>query len=88
MYDQVNANKTDLKTVLEIHEYIGIKANLSNFYLCPHDDIDECECRKPKIGLLVQAAEQLNIDLNFYCINQQLLLQVVLCLNIYILHLD
>jgi D-glycero-D-manno-heptose 1,7-bisphosphate phosphatase len=57
-------NKTDLKTVLEIQEYIRNKVNINNFYLCPHDDIDKCECRKPKIGLLVQAAEQLNIDLN------------------------
>ena len=56
--------KTKLTTVLEIHEYIREKSTISNFFICPHDDVDECECRKPKIGLLVQAAQEFNIDLN------------------------
>jgi D-glycero-D-manno-heptose 1,7-bisphosphate phosphatase len=34
---------------------------------CFHDDVDDCECRKPKPGLLVQAASEmgLNLDASF-----------------------
>ena len=32
-------------------------------FLCPHDPEDECVCRKPKPGLILQAASQLSLDL-------------------------
>jgi D-glycero-D-manno-heptose 1,7-bisphosphate phosphatase len=33
-------------------------------YLCPHAPHEACECRKPRPGLLLQAAEALRIDLS------------------------
>ncbi|MBC7809612.1 MAG: HAD family hydrolase, partial [Burkholderiales bacterium] len=30
---------------------------------CYHDSADNCDCRKPKPGLILQAAQQWNIDL-------------------------
>ena len=36
---------------------------LDAIYTCPHDDADGCQCRKPKPGLLVRAAEELQISL-------------------------
>jgi D-glycero-D-manno-heptose 1,7-bisphosphate phosphatase len=30
--------------------------------VCPHDDGDECECRKPKPGMLLQAMKRFDID--------------------------
>ena len=32
--------------------------------ICPHDDCDNCDCRKPKPGMLLKAAEDFNIDLS------------------------
>jgi len=32
-------------------------------YYCPHDPVDGCKCRKPLPGLLLQGAEELNLDL-------------------------
>lgn len=33
-------------------------------YMCPHGPNDGCSCRKPGPGLLLQAADELNIDLD------------------------
>ena len=32
-------------------------------FMCPHSPADQCGCRKPKPGLLLQAVESFNIDL-------------------------
>ncbi|GGH88255.1 histidinol-phosphate phosphatase family protein [Pullulanibacillus pueri] len=32
-------------------------------YLCPHQHHEECRCRKPSIGMLLQAAKENNLDL-------------------------
>jgi len=34
-----------------------------DIYYCPHLAADECECRKPKPGMLVQAAKEHGLDL-------------------------
>ncbi len=36
---------------------------LDEIVVCPHDDADGCACRKPKPGMLVDAAARLGIDL-------------------------
>ena len=33
------------------------------FFFCPHGPQDDCSCRKPKAGLLLNAQERLGIDL-------------------------
>lgn len=36
--------------------------HLDGIYYCPHHPDDNCECRKPKIGLLEKAKKDLDID--------------------------
>ena len=35
-----------------------------DWFICPHDNDDNCICRKPKTGLLEQAKEKYNLDMN------------------------
>lgn len=37
---------------------------IDGIYMCPHHPKDGCECRKPSPGMLLQAAEDLSLDLN------------------------
>ena len=41
-----------------------IDAHIDGFYYCPHhpDFSGECDCRKPKPGLILKACEDLNIE--------------------------
>jgi D-glycero-D-manno-heptose 1,7-bisphosphate phosphatase len=44
----------------------GIKkggGEILNIYYCPHRPEDRCRCRKPRIGLLKQAAREFDLDL-------------------------
>lgn len=34
-----------------------------DWFICPHDSIDHCTCRKPETGLLVQAQKKHNLNL-------------------------
>ncbi len=36
---------------------------IDGLFMCPHAPIDHCDCRKPKPGLILQASQQLDIDL-------------------------
>jgi histidinol-phosphate phosphatase family protein len=38
-------------------------ARIDGIYYCPHHPNEGCECRKPKIGLLLKAAQDFNLDL-------------------------
>lgn len=46
--------------MLEKLEENGI--NISKVYFCPHVAEDDCNCRKPKLGLFYKAIEEFNID--------------------------
>jgi D-glycero-D-manno-heptose 1,7-bisphosphate phosphatase len=47
----------------EMHRRLEDEIALDAVYVCPHTDADGCACRKPKPGLLLQAARELTIDL-------------------------
>ena len=56
----------DLKDIHKkmIEELKKIGAKIDGIYYCPHDEKDNCNCRKPKIGMFLKAKEDFNIDLN------------------------
>lgn len=59
----VNRGIMTLDTVRDIHSYLNSilaksQAHIDDFYVCPHGN-DECDCRKPKPGLLYQAEAEL-----------------------------
>ena len=37
---------------------------IDEFLCCPHQSNDNCNCKKPKIGLMLQSAEKHNIDIS------------------------
>ena len=54
---------TDRLAVEEINDALRAALPLTAVYTCFHDDADACHCRKPKPGLLLDAARDLDLDL-------------------------
>ena len=48
--------------LVKIIEQTGGRIN--GIFICPHAPQDQCECRKPKPGLILQAAGSHNLDLS------------------------
>ncbi len=53
----------DIKTVHEINEFIKSTLPIDDILTCFHDDNEGCECRKPRPGNIMKAAEIYNIDI-------------------------
>jgi len=47
----------------ELHDILRRAVSVDDIVVCPHDDADGCECRKPLPGLLVEAAHRWGADL-------------------------
>jgi D-glycero-D-manno-heptose 1,7-bisphosphate phosphatase len=55
-------------TVHEVHDILNAElgrwsAHLDGIYFCPHRPETECDCRKPKPGMILRASRELNIEL-------------------------
>lgn len=58
------ARGTQSRAMVEaINAAVAAQLPLDGFFTCWHDDRDNCPCRKPKPGLLEEAARKLEIDL-------------------------
>jgi D-glycero-D-manno-heptose 1,7-bisphosphate phosphatase len=54
-----------VNTVHELmkQQLAGVGAHVDAIYYCPHTSTDGCDCRKPKPGLLEQAAREHGLEL-------------------------
>jgi len=50
--------KVRRETVQQINQYLCRALPIDAVEVCEHDDADDCECRKPRPGMLLRAAER------------------------------
>ena len=50
-------------TLDAMHRRLRDEVGVDGVYVCPHRDEDDCRCRKPRPGLLLQAAGEWGVDL-------------------------
>lgn len=50
--------------VESINALIQSRLPVREIFVCYHDQADECDCRKPKPGLILQAAQKYGLDLS------------------------
>ena len=56
---KISQSTLDLMT-----QRIREEIEIDDVYICPHDDYHQCDCRKPKPGMLLEAASRWEIDLS------------------------
>ena len=58
----VQRGKIKKNIVIKMNNFLKKKIELDDIFVCYHDDQDNCNCRKPKPGLLLQARKKWNVD--------------------------
>lgn len=55
---------TPVENIHLIHSYLKVELDLDEVRCCFHDDTDNCQCRKPKPGMILELTEKWDIDLS------------------------
>jgi D-glycero-D-manno-heptose 1,7-bisphosphate phosphatase len=55
--NQVELIHLKIQHFLKLHE-----THIDAFYVCPHTPLENCDCRKPKSGLILKAIKENGID--------------------------
>ena len=58
----ISRGKIKKNIVIKMNIFLKNEIKLDDIFVCYHDDKDNCNCRKPKPGLLLQARKKWNID--------------------------
>ena len=58
----VARKKIDKNSVIQMNNYLKNEIPLDDIFVCYHDDKDNCDCRKPKPGLLLEAGKKWDVD--------------------------
>jgi len=58
-FTMATLNSIHQKMLVEVK---GVGGQIDGIFVCPHAPEDYCECRKPKPGLLLQAAHKFNVS--------------------------
>lgn len=61
---EVSRGTLSIEALNNIHDFMKMQLDVDDIYVCTHTDEDNCECRKPKPGMLVEAAKKWDIDLS------------------------
>ena len=62
--DVARGTRTE-ENVRSMNDKVRFELALDDLFVCPHHDSDGCDCRKPKPGMLLRAADKWSIDLPF-----------------------
>jgi D-glycero-D-manno-heptose 1,7-bisphosphate phosphatase len=60
---EVRRGTLDPALLDEFHRLLREQVPVDDILVCPHDDRDRCECRKPKTGMILEAARRHSLDL-------------------------
>jgi D-glycero-D-manno-heptose 1,7-bisphosphate phosphatase len=60
----VARGKQSRKMVEAIHDFIQSHLPVREIFTCYHDNDDQCNCRKPKPGLILEASQKYGVDLS------------------------
>jgi D-glycero-D-manno-heptose 1,7-bisphosphate phosphatase len=55
---------TTAAQVAELNRAVQERVPIDEIMVCPHDDADECPCRKPRPGMLLAASERWDVALD------------------------
>ncbi|HET8576159.1 MAG TPA: HAD family hydrolase [Methylomirabilota bacterium] len=59
---EIGTRELDARVLETMNERLRREVGVDAIYVCPHVDADRCDCRKPKPGLLLQAAREWDVD--------------------------
>ena len=59
----VSTGRTTLATIDAMHDELSKSMPIDEFNACYHVDADNCECRKPRPGMIIDSAKRHGIDL-------------------------
>ena len=59
----IATGKQTSRVLDRMHERLLSELAIDSIRICPHIDADNCACRKPKAGMLLDASEELDIRL-------------------------
>jgi D-glycero-D-manno-heptose 1,7-bisphosphate phosphatase len=59
----VSRGRTTYQEVKRINDFLSNSLPIDAFFVCFHDNNDHCSCRKPKPGLIIEAAAHHVIDI-------------------------
>ena len=61
---EVSRGNLEVEELNAMHEILYQELGIDLVMACPHDSLDECACRKPLPGMLVEASKTLEIRLD------------------------
>jgi D-glycero-D-manno-heptose 1,7-bisphosphate phosphatase len=59
----VATGRQSREVVEAMHRSLHTQMDLDDIYVCYHTDVHDCDCRKPKPGMLLDAARKWSLDL-------------------------